>query len=190
MSLELHRAKEDLGGLVYLLTIDMSGVTGDPSHVRRFINNYGENGEGVTYQGNKYTPFPYEIKQVQRSAKNNSKGSKITIGDGDDYRLSRFRDLVGGSLQDGRVIELKVFGRFLDNQPDANSLAYVKRLDHTIDYVEDSDVAEEYIIHTIDPLSKATDVPTLSFTAGEVNTDVSRINIFPAVDRNINKDRG
>lgn len=190
MSLALHRAQEDLGGVVYLLTIDMSEVTGDPSHIRRFVNNYGENGEGVTYQGNKYEPFPYQIKTVQRSAKNNSKGAKVTIADGEDFKLTRFQDLVGGNLQDGRVIELKVFGKFLDGQPDANSLAYVKRLDHTIDYVEDSINLDEYTLHTIDPLSKAIDVPTLAFTAGEVNTDVSRINIFPAVDRNINEARG
>lgn len=190
MSLELHRAKEDLGGLVYLLTIDMREITGDPTHVLRVVNTYGENGEGVQYQGNSYKPNPYKIDQVKRTAKDNKAGAKLLIGDNDDYIITRFIDKVGGSLQEAKVVELKVFGIFLDNSPDANPLAYVKRLDHVVSYVEESDTKGELIIHTIDPLSKEIDVPRVSFTAGEPNGNLSAINIFPAVDRNISQERG
>lgn len=190
MSLVTHRAKEDLGGLVYLLTIDMRDITGDPSHVLRFVNSYGEDGTGVTYQGNIYKPHPYEIRQVKRTAKSNKTGAKVTISDNESLAITRFIDRVGGDIQGARVIELKVFGRFLDTSPDADSMAYVKRLDHVISYVEDSDRQGEMIISTSDPLSKEIKVPTISFTAGEPNGTLSAINIFPAVNRNISRERG
>lgn len=190
MSLELHRAREDLGGLVYLLTIDMREVTGDPSHVLRFVNNYGEDGTGVTYQGNLYTPHPYEIKQVKRTAKANKSGAKLLLSDNEDFFISRFIDRVGGDIQGARVIELKVFGRFLDTSIESNPLAYIKRLDHIVSYVEDSDKKGEVVITTLDPLSKEVKVPTISFTAGEPNGSISAINVFPAVNRNISRERG
>ncbi len=190
MSLEKHRIKENLGGLVYLLTVDMRHITGDPTHIRRFVNNYGENGVGVEYQGNKYQPYPYQLQKVTRSSKNNSKGATIEIGDGANYNFSRFIDLVGGNLQEAKVLELKVYGRFLDSSPDSDPLAYVKVLDHIVDYTEDSGRDSEIVIHTIDPLSKALEVPTLAFTSGVPNSQESRINIFPAVDRNISRERG
>lgn len=190
MSLISHRSKEDLGGIVYLLSIDMRGVTGDPTHILRLVNSYGENGNGVTYQGVNYQTHPYEIKKISKSAKSNSSGTKVGLSDGEDLLITSFIDKVGGDIQDAKVLELKVYGRFLDESPDANSLAYIKRLDHVVEYVEDSDTRGEIIIHTIDPLSKAIEVPTKSFTAGLPNSSVSAINIFPAVDRNISKDRG
>lgn len=190
MDLVTHRSKENLGGLVYLLTIDMRGVTGDPTHVLRFVNNYGEDGSGVSYQGNIYQPHPYELDKVSRTAKDNKSGAKVNISDNDGYSISRFIDKVGGSLQGASVIELKVYGVFLDSSPDANSMAYVKRIDHLVDSVEDSETKGELIINTIDPLSKDVDVPSISFSAGEPNGTVSAINIFPAVDRDISRDRG
>lgn len=190
MSLELHRAREDLGGLVYLLTIDMREVTNDPSHVLRFVNNYGEDGTGVTYQGNIYSPHPYEIKQVKRTAKSNKTGAKVLLSDNEDLVITRFIDRVGGNIQGARIIELKVFGRFLDTSPDANSMAYIKRLDHVVSYSEDSDKQGEVVISTLDPLSKEIKVPTISFTAGEPNGSISAINVFPAVNRNISRERG
>mgnify|MGYP005816617953 FL=1 len=190
MSLITHRAKEDLGGLVYLLTIDMRDVTEDPTHVLRLVNNYGENGEGVTFQTNKYTPYPYELKQVKRSASSNTNNAKISLSDNEGLTISRFIDKVGGDLQGAKVTELKVYGVFLDTSPDANPLAYVKRLDHIVDYVEDSDTIGEVVLNTVDPLSKDVDVPTISFTAGLPNGSVSAINIFPAVNRNISQERG
>lgn len=190
MSLVTHRAKEDLGGLVYLLTIDMREVTGDPTHVLRFVNNYGEDGRGVQYQGNQYTPHPYNLQQIKRTAKSNKTGAKLLLSDNEDLTITRFVDKVGGDIQGARVVELKVYGRFLDSSPDANALAYVKRIDHVVSYVEDSDKIGEVIIHTLDPLSKEIDVPTISFTAGEPNGTTSAINIFPAVNRNISKERG
>ena len=80
--------------MVYLLTIDMREVTGDPSHVLRFINNYGEDGTGVAYQGNLYTPHPYEIKQVKRTAKSNKTGAKVLLSDNEDLTITRFIDRV------------------------------------------------------------------------------------------------
>lgn len=190
MSLETHRSKEDLGGLVYLLTIDMRHITGDPTHVLRVVDSYGENGSGVQYQGYNYAPHPYELRQVKRSAQSNKTGAKLLMSVGEDHLLTRFIDRVGGDIQDAKVLELKVFGKFLDNSADANSMAYVKRLDHLVSNVEDSDKKGETIIHTIDPLSKGIEVPTISFTAGLPNGTASAINIFPAVDRGISDKRG
>ena len=190
MSLVTHRAKEDLGGLVYLLTIDMREITGDPTHVLRFVNSYGEDGTGVQYQGNQYTPHPYDLQQIKRTAKSNKTGAKLFLSDNEDLTITRFIDRVGGDIQGARVIELKVYGRFLDSSPDANALAYVKRLDHVVSYVEDGDKIGEIVIQTLDPLSKEIKVPTISFTAGEPNGSASAINIFPAVNRNISRERG
>ncbi len=189
MSLELHRQKEHLGGLVYLLTIDMSGVTGDYEHIRRYVNSYGSAGGDVLYQGNKFTPYPYRLAQVRRSQKANRSGAKIEISDNADLELTRFKDAVGGSLQGARIYEYKVFGKFLDRGTEPNILAYTKRLDHLVNYVEDSEKDGEVIIHTIDPLSKDIDVPSLNFSAGVPNSGESSINIFPAVNRVIAKDR-
>lgn len=188
MSLQEHRNKEFLGGLVYLLTIDMSPITGDPLHRLRFTNNYGSGGTGIIYQGNSYKPHPYEIKQVKRKTKASKSSAKLAISD-NDFVISRFIDDVGGSIQDARVLELKVYGRYLDTGVEANPLAYIKRLDHVVNFVEDSDKRGELIIHTIDPLSKDLSVPSLSFSAGIPNSAESSINIFPAVDRRIVKGR-
>lgn len=190
MSLVTHRAKEDLGGLVYLLTIDMRGITGDPTHVLRLVNNYGEDGTGVQYQGNTYNPHPYEINQVKRTVKSNKTGAKVALSDNERLTITRFIDRVGGDIQGARVVELKVFGRFLDTSPDANSMAYVKRLEHLVSYVEDGNKQGEIIISTLDPLSKEIKIPTISFTAGEPNGTLSAINIFPAVNRYISRERG
>jgi phage-related protein len=189
MSLIEHRQSEHLGGVVYLLTIDMSGVTGNPTHVRRFTNNYGEDGSGITYQTNLYKPHPYEIAKVKKNLKANKSGSKLKISDNDELSITRFIEEVGGDLQGARILELKVYGRFLDTGVQPNILAYVKRLDHVVSYVEDSVKFGEIIIHTIDPLSREIDVPNLSFSAGVPNSGERSINIFPAVDRTINKER-
>lgn len=189
-TLAQHRAGEFLGGIVYLLTIDMTHITGNPLHIKRFTNSYGIDGTGYLYQGNRYIPYPYEVNQVKRNAKPNKSGSKLIIGDNEDFVISRFIDQVGGSLQGAKVLELKVYGDFLDTGITPNSLAYVKRLDHIIDYVEDSDrTFGEKVIHTQDPLSRSLKVPSISFSAGLPNSTVSQINIFPAVDRSITKDR-
>lgn len=189
MSLEQHRQKEYLGGLVYLLTIDMSVVTGDPLHILRFVNSFGRNGQGVTYQGQIFKPHPYDLAEVKKSQKAKSSGSKLLISDNEDLTLTRFIDEVGGNLQGARVYELKVYGRFLDTGVEPNTLAYTKRLDHVVNYVEDSNRKGEVIINTIDPLSRDIQVPNISFSAGVPNSGQSAINIFPAVDRAIARDR-
>lgn len=189
-TLAQHRAGEFLGGIVYLLTIDMSHITNNPTHVKRFTNSYGEDGTGYLYQGNRYTPYPYQLQQVKRNAKPNKSGSKLVIGDNEDFVISRFIDQVGGSLQGAKVLELKVYGDFLDTGITPNSLAYSKRIDHIIDYIEDSDrKVGEKVIHTQDPLSRDVKVPSISFSAGIPNSGASALNIFPAVDRSITEDR-
>lgn len=189
-TLAQHRAGEFLGGIVHLLTIDMTHITNNPTHVRRYTNSYGEDGTGYRYQGNIYQPYPYEIKQVKRNAKPNKSGSKLIIGDNEDFALSRFIDSVGGSLQGARILELKVYGDFLDTGINPNPLAYVKRIDHIVGYVEDSDKTYgEKILNTIDPLSKELMVPSISFSAGLPNSGTYSLNVFPAVDRTISKDR-
>lgn len=189
-TLAQHRAGEFLGGVVYLLTIDMSGITENPTHIKRFTNSYGEDGTGYLYQGNRYIPYPYEVSQVKRNAKANKTGSKLKIGDNEDFILSRFIDQVGGTLQGARVLELKVYGDFLDTGVNPNPLAYTKRLDHIIDYIEDAnDTYGERIIHTIDPLSRDVSVPTVAFSAGVPNSGQYGIGIFPATDRSITENR-
>lgn len=189
-ALSQHRKKQSLGGAVYLLTIDMSVVTRNPAHVRRFVNSYGDDGTGEVYQGNTYKPWPYQVKSVKKNSKANRTGAKVSISDIESKELTRFIDQVGGSLQGARVIELKVYGTFLDNGDDPNPLAYAKRLDHIVNYTEDDGSNKgELIIHTIDPLSRKVDVPSLSFSAGEPNSTKSVINVFPAVDRRINSRR-
>lgn len=188
MSLQSHRKKEYLGGVVYLLTIDASPITGDPADILRFVNTYGRNGTGVSYQGNEYKPHPYNIGSVKRSNKANKSGAKVEISDNADYLVTRFIDQVG-TLQGARIVELKVYGKFLDTGDDPNPMAYVKRLDHVVSYTEDSDTRGELIIHTVDPLSKDIKVPSITFSAGSPNSNKSAINIFPAVDRNINRER-
>lgn len=189
-TLAQQRAGEFLGGIVYLLTIDMTHITNNPLHVRRYTNTYGQDGTGHLYQGNRYKPYPYELKQVKRNAKANKSGSKLVIGDNEDFEFSRFIDQVGGSLQGARVVELKVYGDFLDTGSNPNPLAYSKRIDHIINYIEDSDkTVGEKTVHTQDPLSRDLQVPTVSFSAGTPNSNVSLINVFPALDRTIAKDR-
>lgn len=189
-TLAQHRAGEFLGGIVYLLTIDMSHITNNPLHIRRYTNSYGVDGSGYLFQGIRYKPYPYELKQIKRSSKPNKSGSKLLIGDNGDFEFSRFIDQVGGDIQGARVLELKVYGDFLDTGVTPNTLAYSKRLDHIIDYVEDSDrTYGEKILHTQDPLSRDLQVPKLSFSSGIPNSTVSLINVFPATDRIITKDR-
>lgn len=188
MSLEQHRTKENLGGLVYLLTIDYSVVSGDPKDVLRIYNGYGQNGLGVTYQGNLFKPHPYEIQSVKRSSKSTKKGTKVSIADA-DYKISRFIKEAGGSIQNARIYEMKVFGRFLDNGVEPNQTAYSKRMDHIVNSVEDSDREGEILLNTLSPLSREIKVPTISFSAGVPNSSESAINIFPAVDRKIARTR-
>jgi phage-related protein len=189
-TLAQHRAGEFLGGIVYLLTIDMSHITNNPLHIRRYTNSYGVDGSGYLFQGIRYKPYPYELKQIKRSSKPNKSGSKLLIGDNEDFAFSRFIDQVGGDIQGARVLELKVYGDFLDTGVTPNTLAYSKRMDHIIDYVEDSDKTYgEKILHTQDPLSRDIQVPKLSFSSGIPNSTVSLINVFPATDRIITKDR-
>ena len=128
--------------------------------------------------------------EVKRTAKSNKTGAKVLLSDNGDLTITRFIDRVGGDIQGARIVELKVFGRFLDSSPDADSMAYIKRLDHIVSYVEDSDKQGEIVISTLDPLSKEIKVPTISFTAGEPNGSISAINVFPAVNRNISRERG
>lgn len=189
-TLAQHRQQENLGGVVYLLTIDMTPVTRNPAHVLRFVNSYGDDGLGETFSGNRYQPWPYKIKSVSRNTKSNRAGSKVELSDQDNKRITRFIDQVGGSLQGARITELKVYGRFLDDGVDPNPLAYSKRLDHIVNYTEDDGSnSGKLILHTIDPLSRKLNVPNLSFSAGEPNSTQSSINVFPAVDRRINRQR-
>jgi phage-related protein len=188
-SLEKHRSKEYLGGIVNLLTIDMTHITNNPLHIRRFTNTYGRDGAGCVYQGVRYSPHPYELKQVKRNARANKSGSKLVVSDNDDYKFTRFIDQVGGSIQNAKVSELKVYGDFLDTGITPNPLAYTKRLEHTVNYVEDSDTVGEIIIHTQDPLSRVIQVPRVFFSAGTPNDPNYSLNVFPALDRGVNKER-
>lgn len=189
MAIEQHRNKQVLGGVVHLLTIDATELTDNPAHIRRYVNNYGEDGTGVMYQGNQFKPHTYQLRTVKRSAKSNKTGSKILIGNQDGALLSRFIDDVGGDITGARVYEFKVYERFLDGGVEPNPLAYVKRLDHKINYTEDSDRGGVVVIHTIDPLSRDIKVPSVSFSAGVPNSTESFINVFPAVNRDITEGR-
>lgn len=185
-----HRSKEYLGGIVYLLTIDMTHITGNPLHIRRFTNTYGLNGQGCVYQGLTYSPYPYDLKQVKRDARANKSGSKLFVGDNEDFKFSRFIDQVGGDIQGAKVTELKVYGDFLDTGITPNPLAYTKRMEHTINYIEYSDSKiGEVLIHTQDPLSRVVKVPKVFFSAGTPNGSNYSLNVFPALDRAISKDR-
>ena len=188
-TLEQHRLKESLGGFVQLLTIDAENISGNPAHKRRFVNHYGEDGTGVAYQGNTFIPHPYEIKSVKRSAKSNRAGAKLSISDNDDVSFTRFIDEVGGSIDGARVYEIKVYERFLDGGIDPNVLAYIKRLDHEVNYVEQSQNGGSLILHTVDPLSKSLVVPSLQFSAGTPNDTRYFPSVFPAADRKITEGR-
>lgn len=187
--LSQHRLRENLGGVVFLLTIDASSITGNPAHIRRFTNQYGENGGGIIYQGNTFEPYPYELKSVNRSAKSNKSGAKIRLSNIDDVYFTRFIEDVGGSIEGARVYELKAYERYLDNGVEPNIQAYSKRLDHEINYIEESDRVGELILHTVDPLSKDVQVPSIQFSAGIPNDPASSINVFPAVDRDMAQGR-
>lgn len=189
MTIEQHRNKEMLGGVVTLLTIDATGLTGNAAHIRRYVNHFNNEGEGVTYQGIAYTRHPYEVATVKRSAKSNRQGSKVQIANSKDFSFSRFVEDVGGDINGARIYEYKVYERYLDNGVEPNILAYIKRLDHKINYVEDSDKDGEVVIHTIDPLSRDILVPSIAFSAGVPNDTQSYINVFPAADRTITEGR-
>ena len=187
MSLAIHRMKENLGGVVHLLTIDASKISGRPTDVLRIINSYGKNGTGVEFQGNQFEPYSYEIPTTKKSSKANKSGAKIKVADF-DLKFARFVDYIGGSLSNARIFEMRVYGKFLDGEPDANTSAYSKRMDHTVNYVEDSGgTAGELIIHTLDPLSRAVTVPRITFSAGEPNSLDYFMNVFPAASRNLTK---
>lgn len=186
MALQQHRLKEHLGGVVSLLTIDATNIKGNATHIRRFVNSYGEDGLGVAYQGNQFVPCPYQLRTVKRNAKSSKSGSKISIGDLKNYDISRFIDEVGG-LEGARVYETRVYERYLDNGAEPNPAAYIKRLDHEINYVEESEERGEMIIHTIDPLSKDVQIPRIQFSAGIPNDTQYHRNVFPAVHRDIAK---
>lgn len=188
MSLGLHRMKRDLGGIVHLLTIDASTITGNPLHVRRFVNGWGEKGKGVTYQGNIFAPHPYELKKVTRSTKSSKQGATIKIADA-DLDFTRFMDEIGGSLENARIYEYKVYERFLDGGVEANINAYIKRLDHIVSYTSSTSQGNEVTVNTIDPLSRDIMVPTQQFSAGVPNDTKSHPNVFPAVNRAITKGR-
>jgi phage-related protein len=174
--------------MVHLLTIDASVFTGNPLHIRRFVNSYGEDGTGVKYQGNQFEPFAYKLDTVDRSTKSTKQGVKIQITD-PNYEFTRFIDSIGGSLEGARVYEYKVYERFLDNGIEANINAYVKRVDHEISFVTTEKKGHEFMLSTTDPLSRDIDVPTIQFSAGVPNDTESHINVFPAVNRAITRGR-
>lgn len=186
MGLELHRMGRELGGIAYLLTIDASTITGNPAHILRFINNWGEKGLGVRYQGNTFKPHPYKLDSVSRSTKSSKQGATLNVSD-TDYEFTRFLDYIGGSLEGARVYEYKVYERFLDNGVEANINAYSKRLDHIVSHVSTSSNGNEVIIATVDPLSREVDVPRIQFSAGIPNSSVYDISVFPAVNRSLAK---
>lgn len=186
MAISQHRLKEYLGGSVNLLVIDAIRINYKPSQIRRFINHYGENGEGVNFQGNTFKTQPYKVDKIRRNAKTNRSGGKVRISEADGYEFSRFLKEVGG-IEGAKIYEMKVYERFLDDGVEPNPLAYIKRFDHEVDYVQQTDIEGEWIIHTIDPLSKDIKVPSLEFSSGEPNGTESSINIFPAVQRDIVK---
>lgn len=190
MGIEQHRNKEVLGGVIHLLTIDASGITDNPAHIRRYVNHHGEDGTGVTYQGSQFRPQVYDIRTVKRSAKSNKVGSKVLVANQEDSQFSRFIDDIGGSLSGARLYEFKVYERFLDGGIEPNPLAYIKRIDHKVNYTEDSDKGGVIIIHTIDPLSRDIKVPSIAFSAGVPNSAASTINVFPALSRDITEGRG
>lgn len=189
MTIEQHRNTEILGGVVNLLTIDASVLTGNIAHVRRYVNHFGEDGTGVLYQGKSYTRYPYEIKVVKRSAQTKRKGSKVNIASGKDSLFLLFLEDIGGTLNGARIYEYRVYERYLDEGVEPNPLAYVKRLDHKVNYTEENKDFGETIIHTIDPLTKDIKVPTLTFSAGIPNDPNSYINVFPAANRSITEGR-
>lgn len=183
MTLATHRIKENLGGVVHLLTIDASSISERPTDVLRFVNSQGADGLGVLYQGNRFNPYPYNIKTVRRSSKANKSGAKIEVGDF-DLKIARFIDYIGGDLSGARVYEMRVYGVHLDNGTEANVQAYVKRMDHTINNLEDSGKKQgEITLHTVDPLSKLIEVPSITFSAGIPNSTEYVHNVFPAVNR-------
>ena len=188
-TLEQHRLKESLGGFVKLLTIDAESISGNPAHKRRFVNHYGDDGTGVVYQGIQFIPHPYEIKSVKRSAKNNRAGSKLSISDNDDVAFTRFIDEIGGSIEGARVYEIKVYERFLDDGIDPNVMAYIKRMDHIVNYVEQSQNGGSLTLHTVDPLSRTLVVPSLQFSAGIPNSTDYHPSVFPAANRKITEGR-
>jgi phage-related protein len=187
MTLSKHRLKESLGGVVSLLTINASGLTGNPLHIKRFVSLHGEGGLGVVYQGNSFEPHPYEVKKIKRSAKSNKAGGRVSLSDNDNYEFSRFLDDIGGKLEGATIYEIKVYERFLDGGVEPNVQAYSSRFTHEVSYLEQSDNDGELLIHTIDPLSRAIEIPSISFSTGIPNDTTSYINVFPAVSRDIAK---
>lgn len=188
MSLAEHRLKENLGGVVLLLTIDASVVTGNPLHIKRYTNNYGENGTGVWYQGNQFSPYAYRLKTVSRNTQSSSQGATIELTD-PDYEFTRFIDEVGGSLENARVYEYKVYERFLDSGSASDINAYVKRMDHLVSHVSTESSGREIQLTTTDPLSREILVPVNKFSAGIPNNQASHLNVFPAVSRAITEGR-
>lgn len=187
-ALSKHRLQEYLGPVVRLLVIDYSFVSNNPAHIFRIIDHNGDKGEGVMFGGNQYLPVPYQVKSVKRAVKANQSGTTVYVSDL-GLEFSRFVDGCGGNIQGARIYELKVYGRYLDDGVEPNSLSYAKLLDHLVDYVADGNKIGEVLISTRDSLSSDTKVPTQSFTCGEPLTTVSSLNIFPAVERSITSGR-
>ncbi len=188
MPLATHRKQQSLGGIAYLLTIDMSVITNNPTHVLRFTNEYGTDGTGVIYQGNQYVPYPYLLSGVKRDTKASKTSAKVQLADLEET-ITRFRRDVGGSLEGARIFEYKVFERFLDGGVEANVNAFSIKLDHLISHIGTSKKEGEVVINTIDPLSREIKVPRITFSAGIANDTTSFTNVFPAVERDINRDR-
>tara|TARA_R110000850_G_scaffold57881_5_gene135096 strand:+ start:8517 stop:9080 length:564 start_codon:yes stop_codon:yes gene_type:complete len=184
MTVSTQRLKENLGGIVSLLTIDATGLTNNPTHIRRYTNNYGAGGLGVIYQGNTFSPYPYQLPTVTKSSKSNRQNSKVNIGDLSNVQFTRFIEEVG-SLEGAKIIEIYVYERFLDGNIEANPNAFSVRLNHTIDFIEDSNDLTTKIVNTVDPLSRSIIVPSRSFTAGEPNSSIYSPTVFPAISRNI-----
>ena len=180
-----HKLKEHLGGSVNLLTIDAVALSGKAGELFQIVNHFGETGAGVVFAANTYKPHPYKVGNIKKQAKSSKTSIKINIADNDDYSFSRYIEEMGGALEGAQIYEYQVYERFLDAGATPNAQAYILKFKHEINYIEQAADKEEIIIHTIDPLSKQIEVPSVSFSAGDPNSTQSYINVFPAVTREI-----
>lgn len=188
MDIRFHRLTENLGGIVDLLTIDATSITGNPLDVVRYTNTFGDSGQGVQYQGNTFKPYPYKVGSLKRTAKSNKAGTVVNIAESKTSGISQFIDKIGGSLIGAKIFEMRVYGRFLDTGVEPNVSSYLNRFSHKVDYVQDSKKQGELIIKTIDPLSVDLKIPSIQFSAGVPNSPDYKVGVFPAVHRNIAKD--
>lgn len=185
LALIKHKLQEQLGGSVSLLTIDAVKISGKAGELFQIVNHYGETGTGVVFGSNTYVPHPYKVGNIKKQAKSSKTSIKISVADNDDYSFSRYIEEMGGALEGAAIYEYQVYEKFLSNGSAPNGNAYILQFSHEINYIEQSADKEEIVIHTIDPLSKQIEVPSISFSAGDPNSTVSSINVFPAVTRDI-----